>query len=435
MLVCKGFKFRLYPTKEQESQLLQQAGNTRFLWNKLLESNLETYKNTKKFQFSYEMIMSIPKIKEEFEFLKLSFSQSLQQVGRHLDKTIKNSFSPEVVKERSKKISQAKTPKEKSKAFNYGKPKFKKKRQFDSFTVPQKFMCNKKNVKLPKIGKVKWILHRNWNGSPKFLTVSRDGNQWYCSITCEVNLPDKQFPDIEICKEDIVGIDVGLKEFATFSDTTVIPNPRHLNKKLKKLKREQKWLSRKTKGSQNRVKQIEKVQTVHRKVRNTRKDFLHKTTSNMIAKYSGVVLEDLNIRGMTKNSKLARHISDVGWYEFARQLEYKSLWNAKHFIKIDRWFASSKICNECGSKKVDLKLSDRIYVCKNCGNIVDRDFNASTNIRDEGIRILTSKYKTKTTVGHTGSNAFGDDKVHFSSVKKKKVVVSETGKVLTNSTR
>jgi putative transposase len=404
MLIHKGFKYRLYPTPEQESQLLQQAGNTRFLWNKLLESNIKTYETTKKFQFSHEMIVSIPKLKEEFDFLKLSFSQSLQQVGRQLDKALKDFLNPKLDREF---------------------PVFKKRRNRDSFTVPQKFACNKNNVKLPKIGKVKWIRHRNWEGSPKFLTVSRDGNQWYCSVTCEVNLPDKQLPDIETCKDNIAGIDVGLKEFATISDNTVIPNPRHLNKKLEKLKREQRWLSRKTKGSNNRKKQIEKVQTVHRKVRNTRKDFLHKVTSNMIAKYSGVVLEDLNVSGMMKNKKLSRHISDVGWYEFARQLEYKSLWNARHFIKIDRWYASSKICNECGSKKVDLKLSDRIYVCEDCGNIVDRDFNASKNILAEGLNVLL------TTVGHTGSNACGDDKVHVFPVKEKQVIVREAGKRIT----
>ena len=398
MKVHKGFKFRLVPTQEQESMLSQQAGNTRFLWNKFLESNLKTYKETQKFQFSYDMITSLPELKEEFDFLKLSFSQSLQQVGRQLDSALKDSFK-------------------KTKGF----PKFKKKGNKDSFTVPQKFSLHSKFVKLPKIGKVKWIKHRKIQGKPKFLTVSRDGNQWYCSITCEVNLTDKQYS-----QENIVGIDVGLKEFATLSDNTVVPNPRHLNKKLKKLKREQRWLSRKTKGSNNRVKQIETVQTVHRKVRNTRKDFLHKTSSNTIAKYSGVVLEDLNIKGMMKNKKLSRHISDVGWYEFNRMLKYKSLWNAKHFIKIDRWFASSKICNECGSKKVDLKLSDRIYVCKNCGNITDRDFNASKNILAEGLNVLYS------TQGHWGSNACGDDKVHFSSDKKKKVVVNETGKVLTS---
>ena len=395
MLIHKGFKFRLYPTLEQETMLAQQAGNTRFLWNKLLESNLKTYKDTQKFKFSYDMIMSIPKLKEEYDFLKLSFSQSLQQVGRQLDSALKDSFKN-------------------SKGF----PQFKKKGNRDSFTVPQKFHLNKKSVQLPKIGKVNWIKHRNWEGTPKFLTVSRDGNQWFCSITCEVNTSDKQYSD-----KNLVGIDVGLKEFAVLSDNTTIKREKHLDKYKDKLIREQRWLSRKVKGSNNRKKQIQKVQVVHRKIRNTRNDFLHKTSSNMIAKYSGVVLEDLNIKGMMKNSKLARSISDVGWYEFSRMLEYKSLWNAKHFIKVNRWYASSKICNECGNKKVDLRLEDRTYVCESCGTIIDRDYNASKNILDEGLNML------KTTVGHTGSNACGDDKVtepFYGSV-----VVKEAGKRIT----
>ena len=394
MKVHKGFKFRLYPTPEQESMLSQQAGNTRFLWNKFLESNLKTYKDTQKFQFSYDMIISLPKLKDEFEFLKLSFSQSLQQVGRQLDKALKDSFK-------------------KAKGF----PKFKRKHNRDSFTVPQKFSIHSKSVKLPKIGKVKWTKHRSLQGNPKFLTVSRDGKQWYCSVTCEVTIHGKQLSD-----KNIVGIDVGLKEFATLSDNTVVKRKRHLDKHSKRLVKEQRKLSRTTKGSNNRKKQIEKVQTVHRKIRNTRKDFLHKITSNMIAKYSGVVLEDLNISGMMKNSKLSRSISDVGWYEFNRMLEYKSLWNAKHFIKIGRFFASSKICSQCGSKKVDLTLKDRTYVCKNCGNILDRDFNASKNILAEGIKILT-------TVGHAGSNACGDGKITEPLCDS--VAVSETRKVLT----
>jgi len=395
--VHKGFKFRLVPTPEQESMLSQQAGNTRFLWNKFLESNLQTYKDSQKFQFSYEMITSLPKLKEEFEFLKLSFSQSLQQVGRQLDSALKDSFK-------------------KTKGF----PKFKRKRNRDSFTVPQKFSIHSKFVKLPKIGKVKWTKHRKIQGNPKFLTISRDGKQWYCSVTSEVKIPDKQYSQNT---ENIAGIDVGLKEFATLSDNTVIHNPRCLNKKLDKLKREQRWLSRKTKGSNNRKKQIEKVQTVHRKIRNTRKDFLHKTSSNMIAKYSGVVLEDLNISGMMKNHKLAKSISDVSLYEFSRMLEYKSLWNAKHFIKIDRWYASSKICSQCGNKKVDLTLRDRTYICKDCGNILDRDFNASKNILAEGLNVLYS------TVGQTGSNACGDGKITESLCDS--VAVTETRKVLT----
>ena len=143
----------------------------------------------------------------------------------------------------------------------------------------------------------------------------------------------------------------------------------------------------------------------------------------MIAKYSGVVLEDLNISGMMKNHKLAKSISDVSWYEFSRMLEYKSLWNAKHFIKIDRWYASSKICSQCGNKKVDLTLRDRTYICKDCGNILDRDFNASKNILAEGLNVLYS------TVGQTGSNACGDGKITESLCDS--VAVTETRKVLT----
>jgi IS605 OrfB family transposase len=145
----------------------------------------------------------------------------------------------------------------------------------------------------------------------------------------------------------------------------------------------------------------------------------------MIAKYSGVVLEDLNIKGMMKNSNLSRSISDVGWYEFSRMLEYKSLWNSKHFIKVNRWYASSKICNECGNKKVDLRLEDRTYVCEKCGTIIDRDYNAGKNILDEGLKML----KEKTTVGHTGSNACGDDKV--TEPFDGSVVVKEAGKRIT----
>ena len=262
------------------------------------------------------------------------------------------------------------------------------------------------------------IKERNWEGTPKFLTVSRDGKQWFCSITCAINIPDKQYSD-----KNIVGIDVGLKEFAVLSDNTIIKRERHLNKYNKKLIREQRWLSRKVEGSNNRKKQIYKVQIVHRKIRNTRNDFLHKTTSGMIAKYSGVVLEDLNVKGMMKNHNLARSISDVGWYEFSRMLEYKSLWNAKHFIKVNRWYASSKICNKCDNKKVDLKLEDRTYVCEKCGTIIDRDYNASKNILDEGLNIF------RTTVGPTGSNACEDDKITESLCDS--VVVSETGKRIT----
>jgi putative transposase len=147
----------------------------------------------------------------------------------------------------------------------------------------------------------------------------------------------------------------------------------------------------------------------------------------MIVKYSGVILEDLNISGMMKNSKLARSISDVGWYEFSRMLEYKASWNHKYFFKVSQWFASSKICSKCGNKNVHLVLEDRIYVCPVCGNVICRDFNASTNVKVEGIKGLKELFKSKTTVGHTGSNACGDDKV-TEPLSCGSVVVKEAGK-------
>jgi putative transposase len=441
MLIRKGFKYRLRPTPEQEAQLSQQAGNTRFIWNRLLEANKKNFEETKKYQFAYEMIMKVPNLRKEFEFLKFSNAQSLQQVGYHLDQAIQHSFSQEVIAERSKRMALAKTDKERAKAYEYGRPKFKKKQLEDSFTIPQHFKVNKNSVQLPKTGKVKWIQHRKWEGTPKSITISRNGKQWFCSVLCEINLPDKVLPSIESCEDNIIGVDVGLKNFAVFSDGTVIKRERHLDKYSKKLSREQRWIDRKVEGSKNRQKQVNKFQITNRKVRNTRKDFLHKVSSDMIAKYSGVILEDLNISGMMKNSKLARSISDVGWYEFSRMLEYKALWNNKHFFKVDQWFASSKICSKCGNKNVHLVLEDRIYVCPVCGNVICRDFNASTNVKVEGIKGLKELFRVntaidsqadngsdcQTTVGHTGSNACGDDKV-TEPLNCGSVVVREAGK-------
>ena len=360
MLIQKGFKYKLNPTQEQKNKLLQCGGNTRFLWNKLLEQNIERYKTTKKFIFYHEMATSLPKMKEEFDFLNESFSQSLQTTARQLDRALKDSFK-------------------KDKGF----PRFKCKDLLnDSFTCPQKWKLYKGSVSIPKIGKIQWIKHRPLQGKPKHITITQDGNDWYCSVLCEFEVKDK-----EKKQDNIVGVDVGLKEFAVLSDETVIANPRHLKKKEKKLKKEQRRLSRKVKKSKNRLKQRVKVRRAHAKVKNCRKNFLHKTTSSMIAKYDGVVLENLNVKGMMKNHKLAKSISDVGWYEFRRQLEYKCRWNFKHFILIDRFSPTSKTCSCCGYVQ-DMPLEIRIYNCPNCGMSLDRDLNASLNIKRLGLNTL-----------------------------------------------
>jgi putative transposase len=351
MKIRKGFKYRLRPTEEQREMLLQQGGNARFLWNSLLENNIEYYKQTKKFKFFYEMAMFLPELKGEYSFLTQSYAQSLQMVTRQLDRALRDSFKNDK-----------------------GFPRFKKKKENDSFTIPQGWKLGEGTVYIPKIGWLRWIKDRSLQGKPKHITISQDGDSWYCSVTCEVKIQEK-----EKKIDNLVGIDLGLKVFATLSDGTAVPNPKHLKKYENKLAEEQRKLNRKQKGSNNRNKQRKKVRRVYQKIRDTRLDFLHKTTSHMITKYDGVVVEDLNVSGMMKNHHLAKSIADVSWFEFVRQLEYKALWNSKYFIKIGRFEPTSKTCSRCGHIQ-DMPLDKRIYNCEICDLVLDRDLNAALNI-------------------------------------------------------
>jgi putative transposase len=381
MLIQRGYKYRILPTKEQEKLSLQCGGNTRFLWNYVLKINQDYYKETGKFKFYHELAVSLPKLKEEYPFLKESFSQSLQMVLRQFDRALKDSFKKEK-----------------------GFPSFKKKMLLnDSFTCPQKWRLGKGFVFIPKIGEVKWIKHRAMKGKPKSITISQDGSKWYCSVLCEYTVPDK-------AKEydSVVGCDVGLKEFATLSDGTIISNPKHIKEYEKKLAEEQRILSKKQKGSKNRFKQRLKVRKIQNKIRDTRKDFLHKTSNSIANNHDGIVVEDLNIKGMMKNHYLAKSIADVSWSEFNRQLKYKCKWGFKYYIKIGRFEPTSKTCSKCGCVQ-EMPLSKRVFDCPDCGISIDRDLNASLNIRNIGIN----------TLGHSGINACGDGSIELSLKQEK----------------
>ena len=447
MKILKSYKFRLKPTEEQFPVLKQHGGNSRFVWNKLLEYSNNTKKNTDKYPIQSQLQKYIIQLKSENDFIKISHSQPIQINALRLSKTFSRAFKPEVVSERNKKIAQVNSIKDKrakkkalAKALNFGFPKFKSKAQArDSIFYPQNFIIKKSRIHFPKLGWISYIKHREIEGVPKFVTITQDGNQYFVSITSEIEIKDK--PKIGLDNANVVGIDVGLKSFAVLSNEIVIENPRTLKKNLKKLKRESRWLSRKElketktknvfgkkikKSSKNRNKQIIKVQKIHRRVKNIRKDFLHKTTHHIITKYDGVVLENLDIKEMLKkNSKaMNRSISDVSWHEFGRQLEYKSVWNFKHFVKVDQYFPSTQICSKCGSK-AHLSLKDRVYFCQNqnCKTILDRDYNAALNLQNEGISILKEGYESENnnnnTVATTGINACGLDSVE-SRVKQEK---------------
>ena len=431
MIINKTYKFRLYPTSEQEQMLLQQTGNSRFVWNKLVEFNKKYKEEYDKFPTQLILQKQIIELKKEFEFTKLTHSQPLQINAKRIVKVVTKAFKPEAIQARKQKIAKTiaeKTKKEKkypnynhkkamAKAFNYGFPHFKRKANMrGSLFYPQNFKIKRSRIFFAKLGWIHYIKHREIEGNPKNVTITQDGNQWYVSICCEVKIKETVKPSID--NANIIGIDVGIKEFATFSDSTVIHNPRILKKYSKKLKKEQKKLSKrefiekeikeeiKKVSSNNRNKQRTKVQNIHRKIRNIRKDFLHKITHDIITKYDGVTLETLNIKDMLqKNDKSQnRNTCDISWYEFSRMLEYKCLWNSKYFHKIDEYFASTKTCSECGNKQ-EMLLEERTYLCKACGNKLDRDYNASINIKREGISCL--KKANYTTVGTMGSYACG----------------------------
>ena len=375
MKILKAYKYRLKPTCEQERKLLRHGGSCRFLWNNLLADNQQYYKSTGKFKFYHEMAISLPTLKQQYPFLTDVFSQSLQQVCRHFDRALKDSFKKEK-----------------------GFPKFKCKHKFnDSWTVPQKFRLTKKYVFIPKIGEVRWKRHRFHQGKVKYITISQEGSHWYCSVTCEIekNIPEKQ-------DKNIVGIDLGLRSFAILSDGTSVPSSKYFKKSQDKLAKLQRQHSKKQKRSKNKLKLTRKIQDCHRHIRNQRKDFLHKLSHDMINKYDGFCLEDLSVEDMLKDKHIACSVGDASFREFSRQLEYKSNWNGKHFVKIDRWFPSTKTCSECGNVQY-VERSAKVYKCRKCGLSIDRDFNASLNILSEGLRELN----IKNTGGQPGINACG----------------------------
>ncbi|WP_248277369.1 RNA-guided endonuclease InsQ/TnpB family protein [Brasilonema sennae] len=264
-----------------------------------------------------------------------------------------------------------------------GYPKFKKKGQNDSFTIDaggKPILVGGMRVKLPTIG---WV--KTYEGLPHTtttkLSISRIADDWYIAFAYEA--------ETEITSKlvDVVGVDLGIKELATLSTGVTFPNPKAYLKFIQKLKRLSKAHCRKTKGSSNRHKSKIKLAKHHNRVSNIRKDSLHKVTNYLCKNHAAIVIEDLNVSGMMQNRKLAQSIADCGFHEFKRQLEYKCKKFGSKLVLASRWYPSSKTCSNCGCKKESLSLSERVYSCKHCGHVIDRDLNAAINLSHCSTRV------------------------------------------------
>lgn len=370
----KALNIRLYPTREQEILFLKHIGSQRYVYNWALAKNNELYKKENKKYSATELGKMLTKHKDEVEWLKEVSSTTLKESIRCLDKAYIKFYK-----------GQSKLPKFKSKK--------KSKNSFYSRYDRIKFYENN-IVKLEKIGKVKCKSSYNMDLTKvsKFINphISYNGRCWILTLGIEIeNRPHKT-------TDEVIGIDLGVKELAVCSNGMVFKNINKTNQ-IKKLEKRLKHLQRKVskkyesnkKGGRylktNNIKDLEKrINKLHRKLKNIRLDYTHKCTSTIVkTKPCRIVMEDLNIKGMIKNKHLSKAIQQQNLYKFIRQLEYKCEWNNIDFVQVDRFYPSSKMCSNCGNIKKDLKLSDRIYKCE-CGLTIDRDFNASLNLANYG---------------------------------------------------
>jgi putative transposase len=386
MEVMKTYKFRIYPDADQQAWLARQFGACRFVYNHFLRTRIDYYAEhkdnaeaelrTKKGLTYHDTALMLTQLKKQegYTWLREANSQALQHALRDLDTAYNNFFN---------KRAQF--------------PRFKSKRGPQAFHVPQFFQVNGNHLTLPKVGAIRMVVHRPIEGEMRHVTIRKTpAGRFYAMLACQVELSEPP------TKQGELGIDVGLKSFLVTSGGEVVEHPKHLLKAEKRMKRLQRSLSRRKKGSSNREKARLTVARQHEKVTNARQDFLHKLSRRLVDENQVIYAEDLNVKGMLANHLLAKRIADSGWGELFRLLDYKGRWYGTGFHQVHRFFPSSKRCHVCGYIHQDLRLSDREWVCPECGTNHNRDKNAALNIEIFGHAERTGGTPGTHTPGESG---------------------------------
>lgn len=363
VIMYKAYKYRIYPNTEQQMALAKAMGCCRWYWNYSLDLCQKTYSKTGK-GLSRGCIQGLlPSLKKEYPWLSDAYSQCLQVVALNLSTAYKNFF------EKRARL-----------------PRFKSKHGKQSISYPANVKFEGDYLKLPgKVGLVYCTRHRNFEGVIKTVTISLNTDGKYFA---SVLVDDGKEQPITSTFGNAIGIDLGLTHFCITSNRSKYDNPKHIAKHSKNLKKKQQSLSRKKKGSNRRNKAKKLVARVHSKIARCREDFLHKLSRKIVNENQVIAVENLNVKGMVRNHNLASSISDAGWGMFCTMLKYKSEWDGKIYIEIDRFFPSSKTCNVCLNQVGSLPLDIRTWTCEHCKTTHDRDINASINIKNEALRIL-----------------------------------------------
>ena len=377
--MLRAYKYRIYPTDEQKVLFAKTFGCCRFVYNWALNLKITAY-NERNETLGNVYLTNLMKseLKAEHEWLSEVNSQSLQSALRNLDTAYTNFF-------RNTKA--------------VGFPRFKSRKDRQSFLCPQHCRVDfkKETITIPKAKDIPAVLHRNFKGTVKTVTVSMTpSGKYFASVLVDTAI--QVLPPIRVQVDTALGIDLGIKSLAVCSDGRTFDNPKNLQKSLGRLKLLQKRLSRKQKGSSNRNKARIRVARLQEYIANSRKDNLHKITHALThdSQVRTICMEDLNVKGMQRNHHLAQAVGDASFGMFLTLLEYKCSWYGVNLIKTGRFAPSSKTCGKCGHVYKGLKLSERSWTCPKCGTHHDRDFNAACNIKEFGLKALpTERGKVK----------------------------------------